>query len=201
MVTSTKKKHNPINHVSAYLCDWDNSLARIRRSCDIGFALYCRGVLWHRQWSGRRSARHCWPWRQIEQIVNDRHNKRSANSTCWLLQMTIDGVKHPFVFVLVPHTHHMSIDNRKKCCYCSLFHSLSPPFTLSLTPYFSPHILWLTHSHTSIQITHVRFCLKIFFKNVSFKMLLPEDALVLGIFGLRFLVWMLSFFIANGLGT
>jgi len=34
-----------------------------------------------------------------------------------------------------------------------------------------------------------------------FSQLLPEDALVLGIFGLRFLVWMLSFFIANGLGT
>lgn len=184
MATSTKKKHNPINHVSAYLCDWDNSLARIRRSCDIGFALYCRGVLGRGQWSGRRSARHCWPWGQIEQIVIDRHIKRSANSTCWLLQMTINGVKHPFVFVLVPHTHHMSIDNRKKVLLLlslSLFHSLSPPFTLSLTPYFSPHILWLIHSHTSIQITHVRFCLKIFFKNVSFKMLF--STLTWGCFG------------------
>ncbi len=145
--------------MSTYLWDWDNSLACIWWSCDVGFALYCRGVLWCRQWSGRRSARHWWPWRQIEQNVTDSHNKGTANWTCWLLQMTINGVKHSLVFVLVPHTHHMSTKCREKGSL-TLFHSLSPPFTLSLTPYFSPHILWLTHSHISNKITHVCFLLK-----------------------------------------
>ncbi len=154
-----RKKYSSVNHMSTYLWDWDNSLACIWWSCDVGFALYCRGVLWCRQWSGRRSARHWWPWRQIEQNVTDSHNKGTANWTCWLLQMTINGVKHSLVFVLVPHTHHMSTKCREKCSL-TLFHSLSPPFTLSLTPYFSPHILWLTHSHISNQITHVCFLLK-----------------------------------------
>lgn len=143
MVTSTKKKYNPINHVRTYLCDWDNSLARVRRSCDVGFALYRRGVLWHRQWSGRCRARHCWPWRQIEQIVNDRHNKRTANPTCCSLQMTISGVKHPLVFVLVLHTHHMSIKNRKSAVTAL---SLSfTPFSLPLLSR-SPHISLHTFS-------------------------------------------------------
>ncbi len=136
-MTFTKKKYSSVNHMSTYLCDWDDSLACIRWSCDTGFTLYCRGVLWCRQWCGRRSARHCWPWRQIEENVTDSHNKGTANWTCWLLQMTINGVKYSLVFVLVPHTHHMLTKSALSLSFT--------PFSLPLLSR-SPHISLHTFS-------------------------------------------------------